>query len=110
FALSVTTDADKVKAIATREAWHCFDCNRGPFHVIEVWVENEQMVEVCRPNTRPNISPGPNPPISQRGWRRLRLAACASPPRSNSAAARRAGLLCTGAAGVCLSTVLRAST
>jgi hypothetical protein len=49
FALSVTTDAAKVKAVAGREGWHCFDCNRGPFHVIEVWVENEQMVEVLPP-------------------------------------------------------------
>ncbi len=49
FALSVKTDADRVKAIAKREGWHCFDCNRGPFHVIEVWVENQQMVEVLPP-------------------------------------------------------------
>jgi catechol 2,3-dioxygenase-like lactoylglutathione lyase family enzyme len=49
FALSVTIDAVKVKAVAEREGWHCFDCNRGPFHVIEVWVENEQMVEVLPP-------------------------------------------------------------
>src|SRR6516225_487560 len=49
FALSVTTNADTVKAIAKREGWHCFDCNRGPFHVIEVWVENEQMIEVLPP-------------------------------------------------------------
>ena len=49
FALSVGTDPDKVKSVAEREGWKCFDCNRGPFHVIEVWVENEQMVEVLPP-------------------------------------------------------------
>ena len=49
FALSVATDADKVEAIAKREGWHCFNCNRGPFHVIEVWVENESMVEILPP-------------------------------------------------------------
>jgi hypothetical protein len=49
FALSVATDGQKVQAIAQREGWQCFDCNRGPFHVIEVWVENEQMVEVLPP-------------------------------------------------------------
>jgi len=49
FALSVTTDADKVEAIANREGWQCFRCNRGPFHVIEVWVENESMVEILPP-------------------------------------------------------------
>jgi len=49
FALSVATDADKVEAIAAREGWQCFRCNRGPFHVIEVWVENETMVEILPP-------------------------------------------------------------
>jgi hypothetical protein len=49
FALSVATEADKVEAIAAREGWQCFDCNRGPFHVIEVWVENESMVEILPP-------------------------------------------------------------
>ena len=49
FALSVTTDADKVEAIAARAGWQCIRCNRGPFHVIEVWVENESMVEILPP-------------------------------------------------------------
>jgi hypothetical protein len=49
FALSVATPADKVEAIARREGWHCVTCNRGPFHVIEVWVENESMVEILPP-------------------------------------------------------------
>jgi len=49
FALSVTTDGDTVEKIARREGWHCFRCNRGPFHVIEVWVENETMVEILPP-------------------------------------------------------------
>src|ERR1700704_5337605 len=50
FALSVQTDADAVQAIAQRAGWHCYDCNRGPFHVIEVWVENETMVEILPPD------------------------------------------------------------
>ena len=49
FALSVKTDAKKVEEIAERAGWKCFTCNRGPFHVIEVWVENETMVEVLPP-------------------------------------------------------------
>src|SRR5205807_10592474 len=48
-ALSVVTEADKVEAIAAREGWQCFRCNRGPFHVIEVWLENESMVEILPP-------------------------------------------------------------
>jgi len=49
FALSVATDAATVQAVAKRAGWQCFDCNRGPFHVIEVWVENATMVEVLPP-------------------------------------------------------------
>lgn len=49
FALSVATDADTVEAIARRAGWQCFVCNRGPFHVIEVWVENQTMVEILPP-------------------------------------------------------------
>ena len=49
FALSVATDAKKVAEIAKRAGWQCHDCNRGPFHVIEVWVENETMVEILPP-------------------------------------------------------------
>jgi hypothetical protein len=49
FALSVAADAAAVEAIAGREGWHCYRCNRGPFHVIEVWLENESMVEILPP-------------------------------------------------------------
>jgi len=49
FALSVKTDAATVKQIAARAGWQCYDCNRGPFHVIEVWVDNVTMVEVLPP-------------------------------------------------------------
>jgi hypothetical protein len=49
FALSVAVEAGAVEAIAQREGWHCFRCNRGPFHVIEVWLENESMVEILPP-------------------------------------------------------------
>jgi hypothetical protein len=49
FALSGAADADTVQAIAQRAGWQCFDCNRGPFHVLEVWVENQTMVEILPP-------------------------------------------------------------
>jgi catechol 2,3-dioxygenase-like lactoylglutathione lyase family enzyme len=50
FALSVPTDRQTVEEIARRAGWNCFVCNRGPFHVIEVWVENETMVEILPPD------------------------------------------------------------
>jgi catechol 2,3-dioxygenase-like lactoylglutathione lyase family enzyme len=49
FALSVKTDTDTVKKVAEKAGWQCYDCNRGPFHVIEVWVENHIMVEILPP-------------------------------------------------------------
>lgn len=49
FALSVATDAATVEAVAKREGWQCFTCDRGPFHVVEVWLENETMVEILPP-------------------------------------------------------------
>ncbi len=89
FALSVTADADAVEAIAEREDWQCHRCNRGPFHVIEVWIENESMVEIPPLNTTPpNTSPLPTPPRSPRRWRRRRHAPRAS-ARHNSRPAQR---------------------
>jgi hypothetical protein len=49
FALSVSADADTVEAIAQAEGWQCYRCGRGPFHVIEVWIENETMMEILPP-------------------------------------------------------------
>lgn len=48
-AISVATDAAKVADIAKQAGWEVFDCNRGPFHVMEVWVENETMIEILPP-------------------------------------------------------------
>jgi hypothetical protein len=50
FALSVAADAAAVEAIARRENWPCYVCSRGPFHVVEVWVESETMIEVLPPD------------------------------------------------------------
>lgn len=49
FALSVSTDADTVERIARDEGWECYRCGRGPFHVIEMWIENETMMEILPP-------------------------------------------------------------
>ena len=57
-ALSGAADAHTVQAIAQRAGSQCFDCNRGPFHVLEVWVEKETMVEILPPEyMRGNILP-----------------------------------------------------
>ena len=48
FALSVTTDPRLSKRSQTRRL-AVLHCNRGPFHVIEVWLENKSMVEILPP-------------------------------------------------------------
>ena len=49
FALSVDTDIEKIEAIARREGWPCYVCNRGFFHVVEFWIEGTGMVELLPP-------------------------------------------------------------
>jgi hypothetical protein len=46
-AIATSLDAEAVFAIAEREGWPAKACNRGgKFHLIELWVEGCQMVEV----------------------------------------------------------------
>ncbi len=80
FALSVKTEGDTVERIAAREGWHCFRCNRGPFHVIEVWVENQSMVEVLPPDYAAEYLAFTNPA-------KVAAAMTAAPARPNRVAA-----------------------
>ena len=42
FAHSVPISQEQIAAIAEREGWQCYCCERGAggFHVMEVWIEN----------------------------------------------------------------------
>jgi hypothetical protein len=45
--MATPLDEDRVHAIAAREGWTSRRCNRGgQFDVIELWLENDRMVEV----------------------------------------------------------------
>lgn len=45
-AISVSTSEAQIHEIATREGWHVETCDRaGMFKVIEVWIENQQLLE-----------------------------------------------------------------
>lgn len=48
-AVSVPTSLEKIQQIGAREGWRTVVCDRGPFHVIEFWVENWLMLELLPP-------------------------------------------------------------
>jgi hypothetical protein len=47
--VSVDRTIDQVMQIAQREGWTAVQLSRGPFDVIEFWVENAVMLEVMTP-------------------------------------------------------------
>jgi hypothetical protein len=50
-AISVPTPEATIYEIAAREGWHCALCDRlGYFSIIEVWIENQQLLEFLPPN------------------------------------------------------------
>ena len=50
FALSVEGGQDEIRAAAAARGWPCYVCDRGGhFHVMEVWVENDWLIEVLPP-------------------------------------------------------------
>lgn len=50
FALATTLDEAAVKAIGAREGWHAETFSReGLFHVVELWIEGCQMIELLTP-------------------------------------------------------------
>ena len=48
-ALSVAHDVDAVQRLGARLGWRTEVQSRGPFHVVELWVENEVMLELLPP-------------------------------------------------------------
>lgn len=45
-ALSVPASRETIEAIGLREGWLVRYCDRGPFQLMELWVENKLMVEL----------------------------------------------------------------
>ncbi len=48
-AISVPTSPEMIQRIGEQENWRTVLCDRGPFHVIEFWVENWLMLEFLPP-------------------------------------------------------------
>lgn len=50
-AFSVSTSEATIHEIAAREGWHSVTCDRlDHFSIVEVWVENQQLLEFLPPN------------------------------------------------------------
>jgi hypothetical protein len=50
FALSVEHGLADIEALARREGWQCYVCDRGGhFNVVELWLENRFLVELLPP-------------------------------------------------------------
>jgi hypothetical protein len=52
FAAETPLSAEKVAEIARRENWTARVCDRGPFRLIELWIENRFLVELLPPEMR----------------------------------------------------------
>jgi hypothetical protein len=48
-ALSVPLNPDEIEWLAGQEGWRVQLCDRGPFHVIELWLENCFLIELLPP-------------------------------------------------------------
>jgi hypothetical protein len=48
-AVSVPTSQETIVQIGDREGWQVQICDRGPFHVVEFWVENRLLLELLPP-------------------------------------------------------------
>jgi hypothetical protein len=48
-AISVPISQEEIEQIGKREGWQVLFCDRGPFQVIEFWVENKVMLELLTP-------------------------------------------------------------
>ncbi|WP_313934872.1 hypothetical protein [Nostoc sp. FACHB-152] len=54
-AISVPASQQQIEQIGRRENWQVALCDRGPFKVIEFWVENWLMLEFCPLNLQLGI-------------------------------------------------------
>jgi hypothetical protein len=48
-AISVPASQEQIEQIGNREGWQVARCSRGPFDVIEFWLENRLMLEFLTP-------------------------------------------------------------
>jgi hypothetical protein len=61
-AASTRLSKDEIIAIGKREGWRAVHCNRGPFEVVEFWLENSLMIEFLDANMQAQYK-------GRRSWR-----------------------------------------
>lgn len=66
-AIGTNLSEEAVMAIAQGEGWRALRCNRGPFEVIEVWLENRILIEVLTPEMQQQYLAA----ITLANWRRF---------------------------------------
>ncbi|HZI19851.1 MAG TPA: hypothetical protein VEY09_14765 [Pyrinomonadaceae bacterium] len=49
-ALSVPASVERIREVAAREGWRAEIFDRGPFKLVEVWIENRLLVEMLPPS------------------------------------------------------------
>jgi hypothetical protein len=52
-ALSVPVSRERIEEVGAREGWLVRACDRGPFQLIELWVENRFMIEMLTSTMTP---------------------------------------------------------
>ncbi|HRD45940.1 MAG TPA: hypothetical protein PLF78_05605 [Caulobacter sp.] len=51
FALTTALSMAEVIEMGVTRGWQTEHCNRGPFDLVEIWVDNRQMIEVLPPES-----------------------------------------------------------
>lgn len=67
-AIGTRLSKDAIIAIGKREGWRTVHCNRGPFEVVEFWLENSLMIEFLDAKMQAQYK-------SRRSWRPAESAA-----------------------------------
>jgi len=62
-AVSLDRTVEEIQAVATAEGWRAVRLSRGPFEVVEFWIENHVMIELMTPGmTRDYLASVPRRP------------------------------------------------
>jgi len=66
-AIASVLDEKTIRALAVERGWQVRRCNRGPFHCVEVWLENRLLVEVLDAEMLADYRSG----MTQDSWARM---------------------------------------